>query len=461
MKQKILQEIKKIEKQENIKVIFLIESGSRAWGWESEDSDYDIRGIFIQDYNKFQKEKEQIDKIIGDSDIVLWDLKKFFRLMSDSNPSVWEWLSSDIIYKDNPIFQKLKLIFKESFNRHKLKKHYLSMARQNFEKYINTENTEANLKKYVYVLRSIACINFIEKTSLPPPKNYREVIEYLPGKIKAFFEKVVKEKKESESLKGKRDKEVEDYVTSFWNKEFNKNDNQFNIEQLELIFKSILNQNVYKSKETKNNSIFPGNPQGLPDESFNPTLVFIDETFLEKLSKHLGNGKYLKFDKILLTTNLAKKQNLSCKDIFYYTASPFQSKVPTNEEKDKKEGYNKFINKLREKGVIVREGRCQRLKCDGNFVYKQKAVDILLAMDLMSVPLKYPEVKKIILISSDSDFVPVVENLYKNEVKTILYTYYERIRDSQFSISNHLIKSVYKYALLNKQDFENARLITK
>lgn len=214
-------------------------------------------------------------------------------------------------------------------------------------------------------------------------------------------------------------------------------------------------QKVYKCGDDNNSSIYPGNPQGLPDESFfRETLVFIDETFLEKLSKHFGNGRYLKFDKILLAINLAKKQNLNCKNIFYYTAPPFQGEVPTIEEKNKKEGYSRFINKLKEKGVIVREGRCQRLKCDGDFVYKQKAVDILLAMDLMSVPLKYHAVKKIILISSDSDFVPIVENLEESGVKTILYTYYEKIRNTPFSISNHLVKSVHKYVKLTKEDFD-------
>ena len=79
-------------------------------------------------------------------------------------------------------------------------------------------------------------------------------------------------------------------------------------------------------------------------------------------------------------------------------------------------------------------------------------------MDLTNVPLEFPNVKKIILISSDSDFVPVVQNLEEKGVKTILYTYYEKKRNSPFSRSNHLIKSVCKYALLTKEDFDNAKL---
>ena len=106
-------------------------------------------------------------------------------------------------------------------------------------------------------------------------------------------------------------------------------------------------QKVYKSGNSNNSNMFPGDPKGLPDESFfKETLVFIDETFLEKLSKHFGKGAYLKFDRILFSVKLVEKQGLNCKNIFYYTASPFQGEVPTIEEKKKKEGYNKFINKF-------------------------------------------------------------------------------------------------------------------
>jgi len=214
------------------------------------------------------------------------------------------------------------------------------------------------------------------------------------------------------------------------------------------------NQKVYKSLDRRDGNMLPGNLKGLPDESFflqsdKETLVFIDSNFISKLSKHFGNGKYILYDLVIFSENLAKKQNLLCKKICYYTAPPFQSSIFTKEEQIKKVGYVKFIDKLRKMGVVVREGRCQRLKIDGKFEYKQKGVDILLAMDLMNIPLKFPQVKKAILIASDSDFVPIIESLREQEIKTILYTYYEKRRDTIFSRSNHLIKSVYKYVLLS------------
>ncbi len=191
----------------------------------------------------------------------------------------------------------------------------------------------------------------------------------------------------------------------------------------------------------------------------NETLVFLDEGFIYKLSKYFGEGKPIKFDRIDFSKNLSKNQNLFCKKIFYYNAPPFQSEPPTKEEELRREGYDRFKEKIQKnKEIIIREGRCQRLKIDGKFEFKQKSVDVLLAMDLTNIPIKFPNVNKIILISSDSDFVPVIKNLEERGVKTILYTYYGKKRDAPFSRSNDLIKSVYKYVLLTQQDFLNTQL---
>lgn len=224
-----------------------------------------------------------------------------------------------------------------------------------------------------------------------------------------------------------------------------------------------INEKVYKIGVPDNKSMLPGDLRRSPDESYHnkETLVFIDEAFLSKLSKHLGEGKYIKFDKILFSERLAHREGLFCKQIFYYLAPPFQSEPPTKEEEKKKEGHDKFVQKLRNSGLIVREGRCQRLRVDGKFEYHQKGVDVLLAMDLTSVPTLYPDVRKIILVSSDSDFVPVINYLRKLGIKTILYTYYEKNRNAPFSRSNHLIKSVKKYVILNKEILEKSLLIDK
>lgn len=188
------------------------------------------------------------------------------------------------------------------------------------------------------------------------------------------------------------------------------------------------------------------------------TLVFIDAGFFSKVKKKFGEGKYLKIDLISYSELLAKKEQLKLKKIFYYNAPPFQSETQNKEEEERKKNYDKFKQKLIARGVIFREGRCQRLKIDGKFHFAQKAVDVYVAMDLTNVPIEYPSIKKIIMIACDSDFVPVIKNLESKGIKTILYTYYDKIRDSAFSRSNHLIKSVYKYKLIKKEDLDCCKI---
>ena len=187
-------------------------------------------------------------------------------------------------------------------------------------------------------------------------------------------------------------------------------------------------------------------------------LILIDAGFLSKLGKYFGNGKYLKYDIIKFAEKLSKKQNLLCEHIFYYTAPPFQPSNPTKAENKRKENYDKFIKKLNKNNCItIREGRCQRITDKkNNFTYSQKGVDTLIVMDLMSFKKKYLETNKIILIASDSDFVPMVKQLKQENIEIILYTFFERKRTSNFSTSNHLLNAVTKYVKLTKQDFDNA-----
>jgi uncharacterized LabA/DUF88 family protein len=188
----------------------------------------------------------------------------------------------------------------------------------------------------------------------------------------------------------------------------------------------------------------------------NKTLVFIDAGFLSKLTFHLGNEKYIKYDIKEFSNLIAKNQNLEVEKIFYYTAPPFQDYNPNENQILRKEKYDKFVSKLRKKNIEVKEGRCQYLKKENK--YSQKGVDTHITMGLMSVPLDFPNIKKIILISSDSDFVPILNKLNQNNIKTILYTYYENKRRGKFSNCSELLKNVEKHILLTIKDFNKVEL---
>ena len=188
-------------------------------------------------------------------------------------------------------------------------------------------------------------------------------------------------------------------------------------------------------------------------------VVMIDAGFLSKVSYKLGEGHYFKYDLLKFSKKLASKQELIFDHLFFYNAPPFQSSSPSNEEKKRKEEYDSFVQKLnKNKEVTIREGRCQRLKLDGKYIYKQKGVDTLLTMDLMDMPLENKKIKTVILIASDSDFVPIIQRLKKLGIYVILYTYFERNRRSKFSTSNKLLSTVSKYVKLDKHDFQECKI---
>lgn len=98
----ILNKLDDIERKENVKIIYAVESGSRAWGFDSQDSDYDVRFIYVRplnDYLSLEDIKDTIDYELNDVfDINGWDLKKALKLLYKSNPTLYEWKASPIVY---------------------------------------------------------------------------------------------------------------------------------------------------------------------------------------------------------------------------------------------------------------------------------------------------------------------------------------------------------------------------
>lgn len=185
--------------------------------------------------------------------------------------------------------------------------------------------------------------------------------------------------------------------------------------------------------------------------------VYLDSGFLSEVNKRFGGGIPLKYDLLKFVKNFCGKENLIFRKLYYYTAPPFQSGNPNNEEKKRKEKYDRFINKLKSNPeIVVREGRVQKIKENGRTVYRQKGVDTLLTMDLVKLGSNNEKIKTAVLIACDTDFVPVVKDLIESGIEVILYTYYERSRKSKFSTSNHLIQSTSRYVSITKEDLLNA-----
>src|SRR3990167_6851627 len=105
MKKAILESIKELEKKHGVRILWAVESGSRAWGFASEDSDYDIRCMHLgklDNYLGLSLPPQQINLVEDVLDIESWDIKKFAKLALKSNPQIAEWLRSPIVYIDSP-----------------------------------------------------------------------------------------------------------------------------------------------------------------------------------------------------------------------------------------------------------------------------------------------------------------------------------------------------------------------
>ncbi len=183
-------------------------------------------------------------------------------------------------------------------------------------------------------------------------------------------------------------------------------------------------------------------------------IVFIDAGYLSFISRFFGNGKHLKFKIEKFSENLAKQRSLNCKKIYYYTAPPYQSPKPNEKENKRKANYDKFIEKLRnvKPQIIIREGRCQK---DEKGLYHQKGVDTILTMDLLKSA-QSKEAKNFILLTADTDFVPVMAEIQKDHGINLILAYFtDKRRKSAFSLSNHLWDSCKNKILINKGHFQD------
>ena len=120
MKELIIEKLAQIEREEDIKILHAVESGSRAWGFPSPDSDYDVRFIYVRKpeyYLKLEKTRDVIELPINDMlDINGWDLNKTLRLLHSSNPTLFEWMSSPIVYRQTDFIDRLSPILDSYFS---------------------------------------------------------------------------------------------------------------------------------------------------------------------------------------------------------------------------------------------------------------------------------------------------------------------------------------------------------
>jgi predicted nucleotidyltransferase len=157
--------LEEVRREHVVAIPLAIESGSRAWGFPSPDSDYDCRFIFVRgqdDYLSLFDKRDVIETPLdGELDVNGWDVAKAIKLLLKGNAVVIEWLTSPIVYAGNAWFAESFLaLARDVADRAAIAKHYLHLGERQRRTHF-TDGRPVALKKMFYALRPAAALRWL------------------------------------------------------------------------------------------------------------------------------------------------------------------------------------------------------------------------------------------------------------------------------------------------------------
>ncbi|MFC7337600.1 DNA polymerase beta superfamily protein [Haloferula chungangensis] len=194
MTERIQTLLRDLEAKHGIEILYACESGSRAWGFASPDSDYDIRFLYrrpMLDAFTISEGSDTIEiPIEDDLDPGGWDIRKALGLLQKSNGALIEWLHSPIVYHANPEFlTDLRNLAAEHLSRKGLANHYRGLAGQFYRNKLTADMPSA--KGYLYCLRALLAARFVLEHGKPPPVPFAELIPTAPDDVAEAIDELV------------------------------------------------------------------------------------------------------------------------------------------------------------------------------------------------------------------------------------------------------------------------------
>ncbi len=241
----------RIEVREGVRIVYACESGSRAWGMASADSDYDVRFIYAHRpewYLSLEQGRDVIEEAMDEQlDISGWDLRKTLRLFGQSNPPLLEWLRSPIVYRETPeIVHPMRELIPTVFSPERAYHHYWHIARGAHKRFRTGKSP--TLKTFFYILRPVLAALWVDAYETPPPVTIQALAEaMLPPELHPELERLLKEKRAG------GEKETVKDIGPLWDfaeaalHRFNTQDREFHrtwppMDQLNILFRRFLDQ---------------------------------------------------------------------------------------------------------------------------------------------------------------------------------------------------------------------------
>lgn len=197
MKSRIQTSLAQLETQHHIRILYACESGSRAWGFPSPDSDYDVRFIYCHPadwYLTLDEGRDTLDFPVDEElDLAGWELRKALRLLRGSNAALFEWLQSPVVYREALGFRgRLAPLLPALFNPRAGLHHYLGQLRRGVEEDLAGE--EVRLKRLFYALRAALAARWIRERHLVPPMEFELLRAVLPTSLAAEVDELLHRK---------------------------------------------------------------------------------------------------------------------------------------------------------------------------------------------------------------------------------------------------------------------------
>ena len=194
----INEKLDEIERKEGVRILHAVESGSRAWGFASPDSDYDVRFVYVRLKEEYLRLDEPRDVIEWQLDEVLdingWDLRKALRQFAKGNATLFEWSGSPIVYRTTKEWSQIKEVSKQFFSEKAAVYHYYGTANSTLQGYLLGD--AVRYKKYFYALRPLLAARFIEEYHVAPPVLFDNLLKIdLPEELRQAIDELLEAKK--------------------------------------------------------------------------------------------------------------------------------------------------------------------------------------------------------------------------------------------------------------------------